>query len=680
MELCKCSTGKMHILFSVLLIWLTFICNYSFSMESQTPEMVIQSGHAWDVSALAFSKDSGILVSGGDDGTIIIWSVATGEIIRSLKTNHEEISSIVFSPDGKIFASASYDGIINLWSLSGVGPFVTLGGENSVTSLSFSPDGTMLASADDNGDISLWSMKNHDLTGIIYAHSTWATSVDFHPDGRVLVSSGGMPPEYTVELLSVESCEPVRTIESGVDDIGSVAFSPDGSGILVFYGEAPSKLISVDSGRVIHEYVRDLNCQINVIFSPDGKSLLFSGCYDNALELISVESGEVINTIETYYDGFVESTAFSPDSKLFASGGSDGAIKIWSYPTGSLVRTLEPLGWQRVGHVFFEPSGDKLTAVLCKALNMKECAESQLVGFLLPGGKIHHITDGPPFGQSGVDAISQDGKTLSFLTQGSYGRHFWSIADGREIGPVDPDGYGRWDLMNPAFNPDGKTAATFICEEVRDAWEEYEPCTIKLFSINDGKFITSNIENINATGASDMIFSPDGKMLAVGFNGKIDLYSIQSGQIANSLEGISGSVVTMAYNWDGNKIAAVLEDGEIIVWNLPDGRPAFSFQADLDNYDSISISRDNRFIATSGDEIKVQLWDMKTGKNVVDMIPVDSSCWIFVTPKGHFDFSDSECAWERIRWRIRDTLYPAERFFNEFYKPGLLSSVLSVIY
>ncbi|WP_256973142.1 WD40 repeat domain-containing protein [Nostoc sp. T09] len=68
---------------------------------------------AWTVS---FSPDGQILVSGSQDGSINLWDVKTGKLIRTLK-HSEPVIGVVFSPDGQTLVSnLDLGAIIRLWN------------------------------------------------------------------------------------------------------------------------------------------------------------------------------------------------------------------------------------------------------------------------------------------------------------------------------------------------------------------------------------------------------------------------------------------------------------------------------------------------------------------------------------------------------------------------------------
>jgi WD40 repeat protein len=79
------------------------------------------------IKALAFSPDGRILASSSDDLTIILWDVATGTKLRTLRGHsgwldccfgNGGVETLAFISDGRILASGGADGTIVLWPVS----------------------------------------------------------------------------------------------------------------------------------------------------------------------------------------------------------------------------------------------------------------------------------------------------------------------------------------------------------------------------------------------------------------------------------------------------------------------------------------------------------------------------------------------------------------------------------
>jgi WD40 repeat protein len=66
------------------------------------------------VTALDFSSDGKTLVSGGDDGTLRIWSMEAQQLLETIQIGPEEgkISQVRLSADGGLIAVAGGDGLV----------------------------------------------------------------------------------------------------------------------------------------------------------------------------------------------------------------------------------------------------------------------------------------------------------------------------------------------------------------------------------------------------------------------------------------------------------------------------------------------------------------------------------------------------------------------------------------
>jgi WD40 repeat protein len=77
------------------------------------------TGHTTVVTSVAFGPVGGILASGGADGTIKMWNVATGRPTgRPLPGDRGAVYSVAFSPDGWTLASGGADGTIKMWNVA----------------------------------------------------------------------------------------------------------------------------------------------------------------------------------------------------------------------------------------------------------------------------------------------------------------------------------------------------------------------------------------------------------------------------------------------------------------------------------------------------------------------------------------------------------------------------------
>ena len=114
-------------------------------------------GHENGVNSISFSPDGEFIASGSNDQTVKIWDFHTGDLIRTLKGHKSYVRSISFSPDGKLIASGSGDKTVKIWDFHTGDLIQTLKGhKSSVRSISFSPDGEFIASGSNDQTVKIW--------------------------------------------------------------------------------------------------------------------------------------------------------------------------------------------------------------------------------------------------------------------------------------------------------------------------------------------------------------------------------------------------------------------------------------------------------------------------------------------------------------------------------------------
>ena len=154
------------------------------------------------VTALAFSPDGKILVSGTQHGKIQMWFTATGEALATFvepaeQENLEVISALALSPDATLLAGGSQSQL-HLWDVSTGHKLFSVSTVHKrgwrihhdyPAPLVFSPDGTILVNGHNSGTIQLWDVKTGDRIAALDGHTQKVETLKFSPDGETLVST-----------------------------------------------------------------------------------------------------------------------------------------------------------------------------------------------------------------------------------------------------------------------------------------------------------------------------------------------------------------------------------------------------------------------------------------------------------------------------------------------------------
>jgi WD40 repeat protein len=152
-----------HMKISIHRFVLIIILLYSNSFADTVTEPIRTfTGHTEGIckGCLAFSLDGQFILSGSYDDTLKLWSVSTGDEIRTFTGHSYWVSSVAFSPDGQFALSGSYDKTLKLWSVSTGDEIRTFTGHSDlVVSVAFSPDGQFALSGSMDDTLKLWSVS-----------------------------------------------------------------------------------------------------------------------------------------------------------------------------------------------------------------------------------------------------------------------------------------------------------------------------------------------------------------------------------------------------------------------------------------------------------------------------------------------------------------------------------------
>lgn len=535
------------------------------------------------INAVAVSPDGSRLLTGSDDGLVLVWDIASGEIVQQLGDQLAAVQSVAFSPDGQYALSGAADNTAVLWDLtSGEAAQRLVGHKGDVSGVAFTPDGRFAVTSEDTAaapsDLIVWDLA----TGAIVRR--------FGGDG-----------------------------EGNQEGILDMALSSDGRFALVGQfsfadsNERPLALWDVTSGQSVHFFPGLSRAVAGVAVSPDGRFGLAASA-DNSLYLWDLATGELVQRL-LGHEGPVEAVAFSPDGTRALSASLDQTLIWWDLTAGAALLRLRS-GEGQIQSLHFLNESQAVTASTAGSLQIWDLTSAWQLARWGADGTGHLPPDAGTENRGMGLAISPDGRFA--LSGGNFPDQqliIWDYETGAPLHYLTAESGSVFDI---AFTPDGEQALSAMQDATLILWDIATGTEIRRLEGDQGSVNSVEI-------------SSDGRYAISGaVTGDVIYWDLQTGTVLQRMIGHSegrgvydvaflpGEQLAVSSSWDGTMIFWDLQRGEQIqrLTGL-NGGVGSHFSADKDwGIHGISLSPDGNYLLSAGRDESLLLWDVHSGTSL----------------------------------------------------------------
>jgi len=243
------------------------------------------------------------------DGSVDIWDVNTGILIRKIKLPEDRFSFASFNQEGDKVVTGSDKSGISVWN-------VLTGAKES--DLKPQP-----------ADLYTEKGFKYPETGTVY----------YSADNQFIISGVG---DNTAILFDVKSGKEIRkykkTNSTCTSCIAEAIITPDNKFILSSRSDSV-KMFDRVSGRLVREFYGQGGSPEGLSISPDNKYI--SAIEYGVAEVWDLNSGKLLLQAGDYSDNKVLSAAISPDGKHIITGSEKRITDVWDISSGEKIMTLK---------------------------------------------------------------------------------------------------------------------------------------------------------------------------------------------------------------------------------------------------------------------------------------------------------------------------------------------------
>jgi WD40 repeat protein len=444
----------------------------------------------------------------------------------------------------------------------------------------------------------------------------------------------------------------------GIASIRSLAYTPDGKGVVAGLAGGVAKLIDPSDGRELRSYFGHSGGVNDVAVSADG-TLLATASDDATVRLFDVADGTTFRVLRGH-DHALLSVAIAPDGSEIAAGASDGELLLWTRD-GTLV-TSAAVHTDEVRGLTFASGGTRVfSASKDGSLRVWSAVDLTPIAAPITGGSPLSIAVASPDGSEVAvggfvyavelwDAASATMKTslatswnLTSIDYAPSGDRVYVTLANNDVYSYQTDGSASHLLLAP-IGSQALVVASPLGDDVfvatdwalwltdpsgssrRDPIQE-GPFTRRVAFSADGSrlavggdfgFVLRDTSSYEVVAAPDvgqfakpynaLAFSPDGKTIATGDDlGAVKLWSGSGFSTSTDVTSATVSVQDVAFSPDGSRLALAGREGMDDLWTLSPLEFVSSLGYSDDGY-SVAFSADGSTLALGTGNYKLGIF------------------------------------------------------------------------
>jgi WD40 repeat protein/serine/threonine protein kinase len=613
------------------------------------------AGHLYSA---AVSADGSTGLTGGDSGTLNLWNLRSGELIRNLRGPDERVGCVALvSPD--LALSAVKAEPVCVWNLrSGSLERRLQTHTGHLSSLVVSGNGQVAAGIGSAGTLTMWDIASGKRMALLKVHEGFAACVVLSDDGALAVSGGG---DGRIRVVDPAGKRCLASIEAHDGPVAALFLSADQSTLLSGGEDGVVKLWDLRQQACISTLKGHAGPIRFVSLATNGQRAL-SASVDGTLRMWSLQPLEPLS-VEQLKGGAQAGAASGDWSAVLVSHGTTlsllslketpsyrPSLAVALLVTASEAQRRDQLFRSHIDEARRQAEQQQYVAAYAsieraRSVSGYERATEALdlaneIGAMFPrktlldGWEEHYLQGhsgaltccavsrrGPRAISAGRDQklILWDrdkGEALATVTSPSVTVAVAFLGGRREVVTADLDSLLRfWDMERKECTQElggheGRINALAVDPFGTCILSASDDHSARLWDPQTGSCQHQLMGHDRPVTAAAV--SPDGIYgVTGGDDGSLLIWDLVSGRSRFVLEGHTDAILHLVWSSDGRHILSTSRDSSVRLWEASTGRLLRTFEEDLSTPTRCSLSADGRFALIGESSGRLSMWDLR---------------------------------------------------------------------